>query len=98
MEIELIELMVIQLVWGTFFARFEIEVSAIIRITKWLIVDGITIGLFFLVGHWATIFPLIALIQGTIFHLIWCKKNGIDPLKATPRKKYYQLRKWKWEE
>ena len=42
--------------------------------------------------------PLLMLTIGTTFHFAWCKKNGIDPFKATPKRKYYELRKWKWEE
>jgi hypothetical protein len=38
------------------------------------------------------------LVVGTTTHITICKKNGIDPLKATPRRKYYDLRGWKWEE
>ena len=81
-----------------FFARFEIETPAMRKIIGWLIIAGITVGLFYLVGHWSSIFPVIGLIPGTIYHFQWCKKNGIDPLKATLRKKYYELRKWKLEE
>lgn len=98
MEIELIELMVIQLLASNFFGRFEVETPAFRKIIKWLIIDGITIGLYYWFYHWALIFPVVAMIPGTIYHFTWCKKNGIDPLKATPRKKYYELRGWKWGE
>ena len=97
-ELELGELLIVQILATNFFGRFEIETPAIRKIIKWLIIAAITVALFFWIGHWATIFPLIGLIPGTIYHFIWCKKNGIDPLKATPKKKYYELRGWKWEE
>jgi hypothetical protein len=97
-EIELAELLVIQLLASNFFARFDVEKPAMKKIVKWLFIDGITVGLFYWLGHWAAIFPIIALIPGTIYHFNWCKKNGIDPLKATPKIKYYQLRGWRWEE
>lgn len=98
MEVELAELLVIQLVMTSFFARFEVETRASIKILKWIIIAKITFGLYYYFGHWSAIFPVVALIPGTIYHFVWCKKNGIDPIKATPRKKYYELRKWKWEE
>ena len=97
-ELELGELLVIQLIATAFFARFEVETPAFRKIIKWLVIVGITVGLFFALQHWAAIFPIIAMIPGTIYHFTWCKKNEIDPLKATPKKKYYKLRGWKWEE
>ena len=33
---------------------------------------------------------------GTIVHFRIYKKNGIDPLKASPSRKYYEFRGWKW--
>lgn len=97
-EIELSELLIVQLLASNLFGRFEIETPALRKIIKWLIIDALTVGLYFWVGHWAAIFPLIGILPGTIFHFIWCKKNGIDPFKATPKKKYYELRGWKWVE
>lgn len=95
---ELAALLLLQTFFISAFARFEVETPLVKKLLKWLILDGITIGLFYAFGHWAIIFPFIALIPGTVYHFIWCKKNGIDPLQATPRKKYYTLRGWKWEE
>lgn len=97
-ELELGVLLLIQLTGSAFFARFEVETPAMRKIFKWLMIDGITIGLYYLVGHYAIIFPLAMICLGTTTHIVICKKNGIDPLRATPRKKYYELRKWKWEE
>ncbi|MES1225821.1 MAG: hypothetical protein ABUT20_60645 [Bacteroidota bacterium] len=97
-ELELLVLLVIQLTGSSIFAKFEIETAAWRKIVKWLIADGITIGLFFLIKHFALLFPFAVLIAGSTIHFIICRKNGIDPLNATPRKKYYQLRGWKWEE
>ena len=96
MELELITLLIIQTIFISAFARFEIETSLIRRLVKWFIIDGITIGLYFLIGHWAVIFPILGLVPGTIYHFNWCKKNGINPIKATPIKKYYDLRGWKY--
>lgn len=97
-ELELGELLVIQLLASQFFARFEVEAPVFRKVIKWLIIHGITVGLYFAVHHWAVIFPIVALIPGSIYHFNWCKKNGIDPLRGTPRRKYFELRGWKWEE
>jgi len=97
MEILLIELLVIQLIATNLFSRFEVETPALKRIGKWVMINGIAVALYYWINEWALIFPIVALIPGTIYHFRWCKKNGIDPLKATPRKKYYSLRGWKWE-
>ena len=97
-KLELIVLLFIQLIGSSVFARFEIETPALRKIIKWLLMDAATIGLYYVMGHWSLILPLVMLIAGTTTHFYICKKNGIDPIKATPRKKYYQLRGWKWVE
>lgn len=96
MEPELITLLCIQLLGSTLFAVFELETPIWRKLLKWLTLDAITIGLYFLIGHWALLFPAIILITGITVHLRFCRKHNIDPLKATPRKKYYELRGWKW--
>jgi hypothetical protein len=37
-------------------------------------------------------------LAGTTFHFIWCAKNGINPITAEPRRRYYELRGWVWRE
>ena len=98
LEIELAELLLLQLFAFVLFGRFEVETHAARRIIKWFVIYGITVGIYYWLGNWAALVPVLAVIQGSIYHVVWCKKNGIHPLKATPRKKYYQLRGWKWEE
>lgn len=97
-ELELISLLIVQTVFISAFAKFEIETPLLKKLIKWFIIDGITIGLYFVIGHWAIIFPFVGILPGTIYHFIWCKKNGIAPLKTTPKKKYHELRGWKWVE
>jgi hypothetical protein len=97
-KLELIVLLVIQIFGSSVFARFEVETPPVRKIFKWLLMDAATIGLYYIVGHWSLLLPGIMLLMGTTFHFIWCKRNGIDPFKATPKRKYYELRKWKWEE
>lgn len=98
LELELIVLLIIQLTGSTVFAAFELETPIWRKLFKWAAMDGLTISLFFFVCHWALVFPLFMVVTGTIVHLRFCRKHHIDPLKATPRKKYYQLRGWKWQE
>lgn len=97
-ELELITLLIIQTTFISAFSKFEVEAPLLRRLIKWFIIDAIAVTLYYFVNHWAMLFIILALVPGTIYHFTWCKKNGIHPLKATPRKKYYELRKWKWIE
>ena len=97
-ELELFILLLLSNLGQTLFAKFEIETPRWRKVRKWTFLHGVTIGLYFLVGHWALIFPLLALGAGCIVHAIWCRKNQIDPWHATPRERYYELRGWPaWE-
>lgn len=58
----------------------------------------ISAGFYFVVGHWALLFPIIMTALGSLSHFIYCRREGIHPLYATPRRKYYELRGWKWQE
>ena len=97
-EIELAVLLTLQTLGTTIFAKFETETPLIKRLLKWIILTGGTLGLYVAIGHWALLFPLLIMALGTTFHFLYCRKHGIHPLKATPRKKYYQLRGWSWPE
>jgi len=97
-KLELIILLLIQLIASNSFAHFEIGTSAVRKIFKWLFMDAATIGLYYWIGHLSLLLPSVMLIVGTTYHFIWCKKNGIDPLKSTPKRKYYELRGWKLED
>lgn len=97
-ELELSTLLILQTVFITSFAKFEIQTPLMKKLIKWFIIDAITISLFYLLGHWSMLFPFLGILPGIIYHFKWCRKNGIDPLRATPRRKYYALRGWKWEE
>ncbi len=97
-ELELAVLLILQVVGTETFAPFEIETPTWRKILKWLILASITLGLYALIGHWAAAVPVGLGLLGLTFHLIWCKKNGIHPLRATPRRRYYELRGWPWRE
>jgi hypothetical protein len=95
-ELELFVLLVFAVLGQSTFARFEIETPASRKIFKWLSLIGLTLGLYRLIGHWALLLPLGLGVAGTTFHVVWCRRNGIDPLRATPARKYYELRGWQW--
>ena len=97
-ELELGILLGLLLIGCEIFAPFEIETAAWRKILKWTILIGITLGLTRLIGHWALMAPLALGGLGLTFHFWWCRKNGIHPLRATPRRRYYQLRGWEWHE
>ena len=96
--VELIVLLVLQTLGTSIFARFEVEAPVSRRILKWAIFIGGTVSLYFVLGHWALLFPLTMMALGSSYHFIYCRREGIHPLYATPRRKYYELRGWKWQE
>ena len=98
MELELAVLLVVAVIGPAVFARFEIETPPSRKLLKWGVVVGLTLALSRLVGHWALALPALGGLAGVTGHLVWCRRNGIDPLEATPRRKYYALRGWAWRE
>jgi|SRR5262245_24524853 len=95
-ELELAVLLALSIVGQSTFARFEIETPAVRKILKWFVLAAVTLGLSRVIGHWAILVPVALGTAGATFHLIWCRRNGIDPIRATPARKYYQLRGWSW--
>ena len=95
-ELELVVLLLIMILGSSFFAVFEVETPPWRKVTKWLVITGGTVGLYALVGHWALAFPTAAALLGGTVHFVWCRRNGIHPFRATPRRKYYELRGWTW--
>lgn len=95
-ELELFVLLIFAVLGQSLFARFEIETPPLRKIVKWFTMIALTLGLYTLIGHWALLVPTIMGVAGTTFHFIWCRRNGIDPLRATPARKYYELRGWPW--
>jgi len=96
--VELSVLLAVQTLGTGMFARFEGETPAWKKILKWTTLILVTVGLSTVVGHWALLFPGALLIVGAFFHISWCRKHGIDPIRATPRRRYYELRGWQWTE
>ncbi len=97
-ELEIFILFAIHVVGIAIFGRFETETPAIRRIAKWFIITGVTIAIYYWLGHWALLFLAVLFVGSITLHFYICKKKGFHPLKATPRRKYYEFRKWKWEE
>ena len=97
-ELELGVLYLIQTFGHSYFDSFEVETPSWRKVLKWLVVAGLTVGLYNWVGHWALVLPIAGGILGSVFHFTWCRKNGIHPWKATPRRKYWELRGWPWTE
>ncbi len=95
-EIELSVLLAFSVIGQSLFARFEIETPAWRKIVKWFVMIAVTLVIYRFAGHWSIVFPLAMAAAGTTFHFIWCRRNGIDPLRATPTRKYYELRHWPW--
>ena len=97
-ELELVVLLALVIVGSSVFAVFEIETERWRKALKWTIVCVATIGLYYGVGHYALLLPALAAGLGLAGHFTWCRKNGIHPWNATPRRKYYELRGWEWPE
>lgn len=97
-ELELGVLLGLLLFGAEIFARFEIETPAWKKILKWSVVIALTLILYRFIGHWALLVSVGLGTLGLVFHFVWCQKNGIHPFRATPRRRYYQLRGWDWHE
>jgi len=96
--LDLAVLLAIAVLGQSTFAVFEVEVPAWRKILKWTIAVSLTLGLSRLVGHWALLLPVLGGCAGVAGHWIWCRRHGIDPLRATPRRRYYELRGWAWQD
>ncbi len=97
-ELELYVLLAMLILGSSVFAVFEVETAGWRKALKWLIVSGATIGLYYAVGHVALALPIVLAALGASFHTWWCRRHGIHPIHATPRRRYYQLRGWPWPE
>lgn len=97
-ELELAILLAVHVIGTSVFGVFEAETPWWRLALKWTIVAGLTVLVYRWAGHWALLVLLVPALAGTAFHFFWCKKHGIHPLRATPRRKYYELRGWDWQE
>ena len=97
-ELELALLFVLQTVSTSLFDRFEVETPAWRKLLRWTIAAGGTVGLYPWIGHFALLFAAGFAILGAAVHFSWCHGHGIHPYRATPRRRYYDLRGWEWNE
>ncbi|HCN84865.1 MAG TPA: hypothetical protein DIT07_14795 [Sphingobacteriaceae bacterium] len=97
METVLIVLLFLQTFCNTVFGRFEAE-TPFRMFRKWVVIDCLIIGLYYYISLWTLGVLFVLLIAGLGLHFYVCRKYGFDPIKATPRKKYYEFRKWEWPE
>ncbi|MBN2566286.1 MAG: hypothetical protein JXB46_11305 [Candidatus Eisenbacteria bacterium] len=97
-ELELWVLLVIVVFGTSIFGIFETETPRWRKLVKWPVFCGITVGLYYAIGHLALAFPIGLLAAAAAYHIFWCHRHGIHPLHATPRRKYYELRGWRWHE
>ena len=91
-ELELYVLLVLLTLGSSVFSVFEVETPWWRKALKWFIVIAATVGLYQAAGHLAVLVPILAGGAGSIVHFAWCRRNGIHPLHATPRRRYYELR------
>ena len=97
-ELEWFSLLALHVLGTSVFGVFETETPWWRLTLKWAIVAAITVLVYRWAGHWALLAMAVPAIGGTIFHFAWCRKHGIHPWRATPRRKYYELRGWAWPE
>lgn len=97
-ELEWFSLLIVHVLGSSIFGRFEVETPWWRLTLKWGIVILITYLVYRWIGHWAMLVIVLLGLAGTIVHFTWCRKKGIDPWQATPRRKYYELRGWAWVE
>jgi len=95
---ELAVLLALAILGSSVFAIFEIETPGWRKALKWSLLTAVTLALYRMAGHWALLVPLGAGLAGISVHIWWCRRHGIDPLRATPRRRYYELRGWTWVE
>lgn len=95
-EVELLVVAIIVILGADVFAPFEVETPAWKKVCKWSLFLLIVLAAYPLIGHW--ILLVIAMLSGAgaTVHWRWCRAHGIDPWRATPRRRYYALRGWTW--
>lgn len=94
--VELAVLLALVIVGPGTFAVFEGETAPWRKILKWGLITAITLLAARWIGHAAVAIPVSLCVAGLTFHVYWCRRHGIHPLRATPRRRYYELRGWTW--
>lgn len=95
-EAEFAALFVVAALGSSFFDKFETETPAVRKLLRWALAAALTLGTYAWIGHWALAVLAGFALLGTLAHVVWCRTNGIHPLTAEPRLRYYERRGWKW--
>src|SRR5690349_5513083 len=99
MEKVLLTLIIFQTLGFAVFGKFESEAPWWRSPLKWSFIIGIVWLVNFYFGELVTFIVLGSLyVLAMIVHITWCRAHGIHPIHATPRRKYFELRGWKWVE
>jgi hypothetical protein len=99
MSYELLALFIFHTLGISIFGKFEMESPWWRHTMKWIVIFLLIFCVYYYFGHTIALLTILFLaISGTSFHIWWCLKNQIHPVNATPRKRYYELRGWKWLE
>ena len=86
-ELELSVLLALAVLGAEIFAPFEVETPVWKKLVKWSLTIFLTLGLFPYIGHWAAVVALGLGLLGLGVHFAWCARNGIHPMRATPRRR-----------
>ncbi len=97
-ELEWFSLLVVHVLGTSVFTPFEVETPWWRLTLKWSVVILLTYLVYLWAGHWALLVVAALGLAGGTVHFTWCRRHGIDPWRATPRRKYYDLRGWAWPE
>ena len=98
LSIVLLTLLAVQMLGQNIFTAFAVDMPIWRKLLKWGLVNGITIGLYFVVGVWSAVLPLVLVAVGSIVHFTVCRKHGFHPLYATPRREFYEYMGWTWRD
>jgi hypothetical protein len=76
------------------FRGFQGETPRVRTLQKWIVYWGLVVILTVAVGRpWSLVWT-VSPVLGLIVHFVWCFRNGIHPLTAEPRDRYYAARGW----
>lgn len=95
-ELELGALLFVCAVGSSVFDKFEAETAIWKKLVRWGLASTLTLGAYAVIGHWALLILAAIASIGVAAHFAWCRKFGVDPIKAQPRERYFHLRGWQW--
>lgn len=79
------------------FGNFETHTPKLRRIGKVFLVTALAVGISVLAGRtWFYVFLGAMGLLFVVVHGWWLPKQGIHPITAEPKDRYYKLRGWKY--